>query len=224
MCDDRVKVHWGYYLRAATKCFSCVKDFTVFFGWTYRRCSLIFGKLMSHLNRPGIFRDFKAILCESNCCVCWTTKNTCTKCMYRQQNILWLLMNIFKFRFNSVVRPVDPLRCIYSCWAHQWIAQYTHLLPYLCTVIEAILLYTNLAIGPIPPGVEKTRGEKDPCSTSLMRWLCALLFVLLIALTEGNILVTLREGAEHPYVKNTLVPMVNISYCGQFFGDVAHRL
>ena len=27
----------------------------------------------------------------------------------------------------------------------------------------------TLAVGPIPPDVEKTRGEKDPCSTSLTR-------------------------------------------------------
>ena len=31
----------------------------------------------------------------------------------------------------------------------------------------AIRLYTTVAIGPIPPDVENTSGEKEPCSTSL---------------------------------------------------------
>ena len=35
-------------------------------------------------------------------------------------------------------------------------------------IIEAILLYTVVAVGPIPPDVEKTSGEKDPCSISLI--------------------------------------------------------
>ena len=34
-------------------------------------------------------------------------------------------------------------------------------------IMVAIRLYTTVAIGPIPPEVEKTRGEKDPCSTSI---------------------------------------------------------
>ena len=34
---------------------------------------------------------------------------------------------------------------------------------------EAILLYTTVAMGPMPPEVEKTRGENVPCSTSLTR-------------------------------------------------------
>ena len=32
---------------------------------------------------------------------------------------------------------------------------------------EAILLYTVVAIGPIPPEIENTRGAKEPCSISL---------------------------------------------------------
>ena len=34
-------------------------------------------------------------------------------------------------------------------------------------IMVAIHLYTTVAIGPIPPEVENTRGEKDPCSTSI---------------------------------------------------------
>ena len=32
---------------------------------------------------------------------------------------------------------------------------------------EAIFLYTTVAIGPMPPDVVKTKGENEPCSTSL---------------------------------------------------------
>ena len=32
----------------------------------------------------------------------------------------------------------------------------------------AMHLYTTVAIGPMPPDVEKTSGEKEPCSTSLI--------------------------------------------------------
>ena len=32
---------------------------------------------------------------------------------------------------------------------------------------DAILLYTVVAMGPIPSAVENTKGEKDPCSISL---------------------------------------------------------
>ena len=76
--------------------------------------------------------------------------------------------------------------------------------------MEAILLYTTLAVGPIPPDVEKTRGEKDPRSTSLMRWSYARFFscsFFLLALTEGSIPVTLREGAKYPYVKKCAIPV-----------------
>ena len=39
---------------------------------------------------------------------------------------------------------------------------------YFSDMIEAILLYTVVAIGPpIPPEVLKSSGEKQPCSTSL---------------------------------------------------------
>ena len=34
--------------------------------------------------------------------------------------------------------------------------------------MDANFLYTTLAVGPIPPDAEKTRGEKHPCSTSLI--------------------------------------------------------
>ena len=34
--------------------------------------------------------------------------------------------------------------------------------------LVAIRLYTTVAIGPIPPDVEKISGEKEPCSTSLI--------------------------------------------------------
>jgi hypothetical protein len=38
----------------------------------------------------------------------------------------------------------------------------------LSAISEAILLYTTFAVAPMPPAVEKTRGENDPCSTSLI--------------------------------------------------------
>ena len=37
----------------------------------------------------------------------------------------------------------------------------------LSAINDAILLYTVVAMGPIPPAVENTKGEKDPCSISL---------------------------------------------------------
>ena len=39
---------------------------------------------------------------------------------------------------------------------------------YFSDISEAILLYTVVAVGPIPPEVLKTSGEKQPCSTSLI--------------------------------------------------------
>ena len=36
----------------------------------------------------------------------------------------------------------------------------------LSAINDAILLYTVVAMGPIPPAVENTKGEKDPCSIS----------------------------------------------------------
>ena len=43
-------------------------------------------------------------------------------------------------------------------------------------MMEAILLYTTVAMGPMPPEVEKTRGENVPCSTSFTRSSYALFF------------------------------------------------
>ncbi len=71
---------------------------------------------------------------------------------------------------------LDPLRHIVaersseklSLHLIQWMILLYGLSCFLA-VIEAILLYTTFAVGPIPPDVEKTRGENDPCSTSLMR-------------------------------------------------------
>ena len=37
----------------------------------------------------------------------------------------------------------------------------------LSAINDAILLYTVVAMGPISPAVENTKGEKDPCSISL---------------------------------------------------------
>ena len=37
----------------------------------------------------------------------------------------------------------------------------------LSAINDAILLYTVVAMGPIPPAVDNTEGEKDPCSISL---------------------------------------------------------
>ena len=37
----------------------------------------------------------------------------------------------------------------------------------LSAINDAITLYTVVAMGPIPPAVENTKGEKDPCSISL---------------------------------------------------------
>ena len=37
----------------------------------------------------------------------------------------------------------------------------------LSAIREAILLYTTVAVAPMPPVVVKTKGEKEPCSTSL---------------------------------------------------------
>jgi len=38
----------------------------------------------------------------------------------------------------------------------------------LSAMSEAIPLYTTFAVAPMPPATEKTRGENDPCSTSLI--------------------------------------------------------
>ena len=43
-------------------------------------------------------------------------------------------------------------------------------------IIDTILLYTTVAVVPMPPDVEKTKGEKDPCSISLTRSSYARLF------------------------------------------------
>ena len=42
------------------------------------------------------------------------------------------------------------------------------LYPFLClsAIIEASRLYTTFAVDPIPPAVEKTRGENEPRSIS----------------------------------------------------------
>ena len=44
-------------------------------------------------------------------------------------------------------------------WLYCWLK--------LVEIIVANLLYTTVADGPIPLDTEKTRGEKQPCSTSL---------------------------------------------------------
>ena len=43
--------------------------------------------------------------------------------------------------------------------------------------IEASFLWMTLAVGPILPDAEKTRGEKQPCSISLTRWSWVLSFL-----------------------------------------------
>ena len=52
-----------------------------------------------------------------------------------------------------------------------WIQCIVLLKGLLCfsAIIDAILLYTTVAVVPMPPDVEKTKGEKDPCSISLTR-------------------------------------------------------
>ena len=37
----------------------------------------------------------------------------------------------------------------------------------LSAINDVILLYTVVAMGPIPPAAENIKGEKDPCSISL---------------------------------------------------------
>ena len=39
---------------------------------------------------------------------------------------------------------------------------------YLSAISEATILYTTFAVAPITPATENTRGENDPCSTSLI--------------------------------------------------------
>jgi len=60
----------------------------------------------------------------------------------------------------------------------------------------------TLAVGPIPPDVEKN----SMLHFSDMLVICSflLLLIFLVLLTGGSILVTLRKGAEHPYVKKML--------------------
>ena len=64
-------------------------------------------------------------------------------------------------------------------------------------------------VGPIPPDVEKKGGEGSMFHFSDALIVCSLLLllILLVALTEGSIPVTLREGAEHPYVKKCTAPV-----------------
>ena len=40
---------------------------------------------------------------------------------------------------------------------------------YFSAIIAASRLYTTVAVVPIPPVVEKTSGENEPCSISLIR-------------------------------------------------------
>lgn len=49
-------------------------------------------------------------------------------------------------------------------------------LPCFSAKREASLLYTTVAMVPIPPAAEKTSGEKDPCSISRTRSSYALFF------------------------------------------------
>ena len=42
-------------------------------------------------------------------------------------------------------------------------------LSYLLAMSVAIILYTTVAVAPMPPEVENTSREKDPCSISLTR-------------------------------------------------------
>ena len=58
-------------------------------------------------------------------------------------------------RREKVSRHLGQLMVWLYCWLN------------LVEIIVANLLYTTVADGPIPPDTEKTRGEKQPCSTSL---------------------------------------------------------
>ena len=55
-----------------------------------------------------------------------------------------------------------------SVWLQHWLC--------FVAIIEASFLQTTLAVRPIPPDAEKTRGEKQPWSISLTRLSYALLF------------------------------------------------
>ena len=58
-------------------------------------------------------------------------------------------------RREKVSRHLTQLMVCLYCWLN------------LVEIIVANLLYTTVGDGPIPPDTEETRGEKQPCSTSL---------------------------------------------------------
>ena len=76
---------------------------------------------------------------------------------------------------------------------------------------EAILLYTTVAVGPRPPEVENTRGEKQPCLTS--RTLCS----FDVTLSKGCVCIRFRKGIEHLNIKKGLLPVLGPkNFCSLF--------
>lgn len=75
-------------------------------------------------------------------------------------------------------RAWPPIHMIKERSREKLSLQQNQLTVWLClvAVIETNFLYTTLAVSPIPPETEKTRGEKCPCSTSLMCWSSAHFF------------------------------------------------
>ena len=67
--------------------------------------------------------------------------------------------------------------------------------------MEAIFLYTVVAVDPIPPDDKCQEGPVLDLSYSLLIRSFLLKLILAIALTQSRVLVALNEGAEHPYVK-----------------------
>ena len=77
----------------------------------------------------------------------------------------------------------------------------------LSAIIDASLLYTTLAVAPIPPAVEKTRGENEPCSISRILSSYALLFSSSFPLCESGVAVARCERVENPNIKKCTLPI-----------------
>ena len=63
----------------------------------------------------------------------------------------------------------------------------------LSVIREAILLYITVAVAPMPPAVVKTRGEKEPCSTSLIVGSPLLEFIPMVTLGERGVAIAWCE-------------------------------
>ena len=71
-------------------------------------------------------------------------------------------------------------------------------------------LYTTVAIGPIPPEVEKISGEKEPCSTSLILS-GTLLFLLVssVALNQSGATMTPCIWIKNPDIKECILSIMS---------------